>query len=527
MKKVLALILALAMALSLVACGSKDTADDKPSGTEVVDNSDANVKDDPNDTPSVTTDRPLNFAVSGDTGTLYPFAVSGSFVSLVYAFYEPLWDYDADGNMRMILAKEWEAVSDTQYKLTIRDDVKFANGNPLTAEDVYFSMELCANDPRFYLNVKVIDMEKTKVTGDYTMDVYYTTYDCTQEGSFSSLHIVDKESFDQETLSKTPNGTGPYILEDYVINSHVKCVANPNYWGEAPLISKLNFKIINEESQIVNAIETGDIDICSGVPLQEADYIETLGWTVSPAWGGYANVACYSFRDALADAEARTAVSMAINREAIAQVMYNGLSTVPSLPTSEHTFDYEERLSNMSEVYSVGYDVEKAKAHAEAAGLVGKTLEIITNGMESYNNAAAIIQENLNAIGVNSTIRSLDPATYFSVVMDESNFDIALFYFSAPSMLGVDIQTNYADFVPLGWKGDLRDQYGVISKEAVHTFDAQKRADLYYESAKIFAEVNPWYALCEAVAARAQSNDLGGVSYCKGGNIYYNFIYFK
>ena len=57
-------------------------------------------------------------------------------------------------------------------------------------------MEVCKDDPRFYLNVKVIDFENTKVTGDYTMDVYYTSYDITQEISFSQLMILDKESYD-------------------------------------------------------------------------------------------------------------------------------------------------------------------------------------------------------------------------------------------------------------------------------------------------------------------------------------------
>ena len=272
-KKLLAILLAVAMVMSLAACGGSKDSNDKDTSSNNNTQTDNSNGDSNSSTPVADSNRELNYALSGDTGTLYPFAVSGSFVSLMYAFYEPLWDYDIDGNRFDILATSWEAVSDTQYKLTIRDDVKFSNGNPLTAEDVMFSMEVCKDDPRFYLNVKVIDFEKTKVTGDYTMDVYYTTYDCTQEVSFSQLMILDKESYNLESLSKDPIGTGPYVCTDYVVNSHVVCEARDDYWGEPANIKKINFKVINEESQIINAIETGEIDMTAQIPLTEAEYV--------------------------------------------------------------------------------------------------------------------------------------------------------------------------------------------------------------------------------------------------------------
>lgn len=508
-KKIVALLLVLVMAMSMLsACGNGGGGTNDPGNAG-----------EPRDE--------LNFAIMQDTGTLYPFAVSGGFVSLMYAFYEPLWDYTADGTKFNILAESWEKVSDTQYKLTIRDDVTFSNGNPLTAEDVLFSMEVCKDDPRFYLNVKVIDFENTKVTGDYTMDVYYTSYDITQEISFSQLMILDKESYDLEALSLNPIGTGPYVVTDYVVNSHVTCEARDDYYGEPAKISKINFKVINESAQIVNALETGDIDISATIPLKEADYIESLGYNVTTSFGGYANVAIYSFAGPLASKEARWAVSYAMDRASIAQVMYNGLSTVPAYPASEHAIDFEDRFANMHDTYETGYNVDKAKEYADASGLTGKTLKIITNGAEDFNNAAAILQENLKAIGVEASITPLDNATYFSVLADETNFDIALFYYSSPSTYAADILANYVDFVPQGWTGAERDEYGAISKEAVHTADDAARSDLVYEELEIFVDMCPWYAMCEAVAPRAHSSELDGVEYCLAGNIYYDEIYFK
>lgn len=518
LKKVLVLFLVFAMALSFVGCNkTQNNPGTTPSGNEDAGNTNVDANK----------DRVLNAAISQDTGTLYPFAVSGGFVGLMYVFYQQLWVYDSEGNKEMILAKDWEVISDTQYKLTLRDDVTFANGNKLTAEDVLFSMELCAADPRFYLNVKVIDMEKTKVTGEYTMDVYYTSYDCTQETSFADLHIVDKESFDIETLSTRPNGTGPYVVEDYVVNSHIKAVAREDYWGEEVGIKEINFKVINEQAQVINALETGNIDIASNIPVSELEYVKAMDYNLMQVYSGYTNVALFSFAGALATKEARYAVSHAMDRAAIAQVMYGEYGEVPNYPTSTHTKDYEERFSNMHETYSIGYNVEKAKAYAEQSGLVGKTLRIVTNGSEDFNNAATVLQNNLKAIGVESTITPLDNATYFSKLNEIETYDIALFYYNSPCLLAADIMGNYMDFVPLGWTGPERDAYGEVAHETVHTMDPAKRGDLLYEALKIFVEYDPWYSMCEVVGFRAHAKELAGISYTLSGVIRYDQLYFN
>ena len=141
------------------------------------------------------------------TGTLHPLGVTGAFIAPLYAFYEPLYDTPADGSRRWVLATGLDRKSDLNYTLTIREGVTFSNGNPLTAEDVMFSMELCRDDPQFFLNVKVVDFEKTKVLDDYTIDLWYTEYNASQEPGFASMFILDKESYDEVALSRNPIGT--------------------------------------------------------------------------------------------------------------------------------------------------------------------------------------------------------------------------------------------------------------------------------------------------------------------------------
>ena len=519
-KTVIALLLVAVMAIgALSACGGGGGNSSGGGGA------DAGSAAQEADVPSGdNAGRELNYGISGDAGTLYPFAAQAGFVTMMYAFYEPLWNFTADGERYFVLAEDWEMVDDTHYILTMRDDVTFSNGNPMTASDVLFSMQLCAEDPRFYLNVKAVDMERTQVTGDYTLDVYYTDFNSTQDVSFSSLFVLDEESYDLEYLANHTIGTGPYVCTEYVNNSHVTAVARDDYWGDQPQIQQINFKVINEPSQYINELETGGLDIASSIPFAEMDYVSELGYNVTSNFGKYSITALYSFNGPLANQDARYAVSYAINRNDVAQIMFGGTSEPCTYATSNYQTDYEPRFSEISEMYDLNMSQEDrvalAQQYAESGGLVGQTLKLITNGAEDYNNAATVIQDNLSAIGVNVEIVPLDSATYFATVMDETNFDIALFYLVAPSYQIADVCGNYMDFVPLGWSGPQRDEAYENFQTALRLVDPAERSDYIYHGLEVFQEVCPWYAMCEAVSPMAVSADLGGAVYGLNGYVY-------
>ncbi|NMA25829.1 MAG: hypothetical protein GX936_09215 [Clostridiales bacterium] len=284
-----------------------------------------------------------------------------------------------------------------------------------------------------------------------------------------------------------------------------------------------------EASQIVNALETKEVDMAGPIQLADAEYIKSLGYNVMVINGGYPDAALFSLLPGgpLESKEVRWVVSHAIDRQAIVDVVYEGLSAVAVYPASQYDQDFEPRFANMHDTYSIGYNPEKARELAEQSGLVGKTLRIITNGATNYVTMAEMIQENLLDIGVNAEIINYDQATYFPTIMDAANFDIALFNPAAPSMLAIDILANYPVFIPLGWTGPERDRFGEISMDAISTFDKAERGNKLYEALKVWVDVDPWFALSEVVAPFAQSPDITGVEYLIAGSIYYQDIAFK
>jgi peptide/nickel transport system substrate-binding protein len=507
------LIMVIVMVFTLAACGSKTPAPAAPAGG-------AGARD------------TLNVGVFLDTGTLDPVFMTGHglYLSALRTYCEPLWEYDFDtGERQWVLATAFEPITDTHYTLKIREGVTFSNGNPLTAEDVLFSFTINAADARAYINVKAIDIEKTNVVDDYTLDVWYTAYNPSQEPGIPMMLIVDAESYDQATYSDNPVGTGPYVVEDYVVNNRLTVERRDDYWGEKPTIKTINFKCLGELSQRVNGIETGDIDFAM-VSAGDIDYLESLGTVGTKVlYGGSSLAAVYNMGDSnpLGSVEARQAVSYAINRQAIVDVAYSGHADIVDWGASNHLIEMQDRYLNMTDWYTDSYNIEKAKQLAEQSGLVGKTIRIVTNGEANYITAAEVIQNGLEEIGVDAKIVNYDQAAYFSFLMSSDNeYDIAINTPAGPGNQPCDVFGNYPVFVPQDWSGPDREKYLALSEKANSTYDLEEREDLVYEMLLQFNEHLLWYGLCEDPNIYAFNNELKNIKYTTIGNILYQYITF-
>lgn len=514
--KVLSLILAMVMLLSMVtACGDKAGA---AGDNDVADSGDGNVATgDDGSADAGTSDEPkeVTVLIGNDSGTLHPHGVNLDMNAVIRHVYDVPMDTFLDGTHDYLLVESVETVDDIHYVLHLREGVSFTNGNPFTAEDMIFSMELARDNAQFNLQVKSVDFEKTAIKDDYTIDLWLTTYDPGNFTGWNILYMFDKESYDADALATDPNGTGPYVITEYVPNSHITMEAKKDWWGGELAYDKINFLIMSEPSQRVNAIATGDADYAS-IPLKDVEYVEGMGgYTVELKNSGSAYVAYLNMSpdesNPLNSPEARQAIMYAIDRQAIVDVVMSGQSTLPLWPASETVLDYEERFDGTVGVYAEGYNLEKAKQLAEESGLVGKTIRIMTNGASEYVTMAELIQNDLSKIGVNVVINNYDSATYFSLLMDESNFEIGLFIFTGATCLASDLMKTYLELFTLGWEGPDRDEYMALAGEAFSASDSTVRGDKLYQLMSLIDKNAPYFILCEASGAVAYTSDIGNV----------------
>jgi len=481
-RKILALLLSALLLLLMAACGNSQEASNNPPPASGPDQSGGK----PAASESKDT---LNIAITADEGTLAIEYCTSGLYSAMAVVMEPLWDVDEEGNIIWTLAESVETPAEDRLIVHLRKDVKFSNGNPLTAEDVLFSIGLYKKaGVTGSARVQVIDPERTTAIDDYTVNLQMFEPNVAQWQILSQFFIYDKESYDEATAATKPIGTGPYVVTEYVPNSHVKLERNENYWGKAPEFKYLNFSVLAEPSQRVNALVTGMVDIAP-LALEDVEYVRQLsGFNVDTRRTGYYlglsfNLGAKSFF--YHNLEARKAVVHAVQPEAIKNVVYLGLGEVMHAAVPDICFDFEERFNNMDDTYKIGYNPQLAKDLAEESGLSGQTVSLITNGTPEQIKAAEMIQSMLKEINVNVEINNYDPATAWQLAYDpEADYDMSILSGITPNRVVGDQLVNgvrYSPTLTIPGAFENNEEYLARAPLTLSTLDDAKRSELLYE----------------------------------------------
>lgn len=532
----LALLLCCVMFVTIMAC-SKPSNPANPSNSANPTNSNASNttpgKETPAGTPVSARDT-LTVAISQDSGTLLPNGMSQLWLpSVGRMLCEPLWDYNADGEIVYILAESVDGWDGTVWTIHLRQGVYFSNGGELTAEDIGFSIKWAKD----YVagQYREFNLDKSRIIDKYTYELVLDPYGYAPQFGASQLFIYDSETFDPDDFVMNPIGTGPYVKDEYVVNSHLNLKAREDYWGGAPRIKNLHFKVFNEDAQKINALQTGQVDVLAPIPSQEIEFAQTIpGYEVITYSNRTAPNLTFNFdaRSPMSTLDARLAVSYAIDTNAVINLVYFGHASPNPYPISVHCRELEPALLEMvhETVYPTARDVEKAKAYAESAGLVGKEIRVVTNGTPAYVTTAEIVQANLKDIGVNVVIDNYDAASYTDVAKDPTRFDILVTATGSPSGLANSMFSNYVMWYPTRYEGGIWDGYKdylLLAQTVMSTPSAAERQEMLYQISRQFMDNMLWFALCELDSSIAVNSELGDVRLWNNGNLRFNEWYWK
>ena len=466
--------------------------------------------------------RTLFVAVAQDAGTLHPHGITGAggMLNAIRTIYDVMFEMRADGSFEWRLVTDIEEITDIEYIFHVRQGVTFSNGNRLTAHDIYFTMNYVRDHPRLNAEVRHVDFENTFVLDDYRLQVGLLNFDVGVFPGFLQMYILNAESYNADLLASEPIGSGPYRVVDYVVNSHLIVEVRDDYWGPRPAIERIHFRVLDEPSQRVNALQTGDVDFAA-IPVREIEFVESLGYNVPRVEVGSSLGAFFNMTPGtpLGTLAAREAVMHAINREAILNIAYAGLGTVSVWPSSRAAVDFQPRFAGMHPVYSIGHDPVRARELAEQEGLIGETIRIITNGDDTWVTVAEIIQHDLQEIGINAQIINFDQATYWAVMTDSENFEIAIQLVASPVPMGHRQMNSYPRFFPLGWDGPDRDEYLELGTRGMSTADEAERLEITYQLLQIFMRTHPWFNMIDLINAPAVSPDIGGIEFYLDGSV--------
>ena len=490
--RLLAILLSIVMLLTFVAACNKDSTNTpenstSPEASQNVPGSTSPGETSPETTQSTTGSsgsgrESITIALSADGGTLSPAHCSGDNMRICLLVQEPLWDMLADGTVIYLLAESVDINGPDYWTLHLRKGVTFSNGNPFTASDVLFTLQVTKDSGIGTPRINNVDVERSYASDDHTVELYWPAYHDAAWQGLSDVMIYDEESYDIGTASSSPIGTGPYIVSEYMLNSHCNLERRDDYWGGLQQLKNINFRFVAETSQVVNALETGKIDI-GPVASADYDYVSKLpGFVVDRIYQGNFLSVGFAMNQSSAfynNKEARYAVAHAIDKQAILDLVYYGYGRVLNGPNTELNINFDPAYNNAHSTYSTGYDLDVARQYAESSGLAGKEITIITTSTPALLAASEMIQNMLKDINVNAVVNAYDSASIRQLSYDpNSTYDMSVSLGINPALCYQGPLINGIVYNPVtsagGW--DRCEEFLENCMAGWNTFDDTERA---------------------------------------------------
>jgi len=300
------------------------------------------------------------------------------------------------------LAESWSASSDgLVYEFTLRPGVKFHNGDPVTADDVKFSFERYKGAAATTLKsrvaaVEIVDPHRIRFRLKSPWPEFMTFYGTPATGAAWIVPRKYVEKVGDDGFKKAPVGAGPYRFVSFTPGVELVLEAYEQYWRRAPSVRRLVFKSVPDESTRLAMLKRGEADIAYSIRGELAEEIRrTPGLALKPTGGAFTEwvvfIDQWDPKSPWADRRVRLAANHAIDRQAINQAEYLGLSKVTgsiipvafefAWPAPLYPYDPQKAKRLLAEAgYPNGFDAGQISAdlvYAPVAELVGNSLQAV------------------------------------------------------------------------------------------------------------------------------------------------------
>ncbi len=425
--------------------------------------------------------------------------------------YDRLLDRDAKTlKPKPALATAWKVINDTTWEFTLRQGVKFHNGEPFTSQSVKATMEYLkdpANKTHYAAYWKQV--KEVQTPSDYT--VRFVT-----DGPWPSL--IDRASLTDflvmpakalkelgpQKLAEKPIGTGPFRFVEWKRDERLVLERNPDYWAGPAEINRVTFRFIPEFSARMAALLSGEIDIMKDVPPHAVDSVDRSGRakvrsTVSSRINYLALVTLKP--GLMQDVRVRRAMNHALNVDELIKQVLRGHATRMCGPIAPANVDY-------APVECYKHDPGRAQALFKEAGVdptkLALTLDTPSGRYPLDKDISLAIAAQLQRFGIKTNVVVNEWGTHLDKIKNRNTGEL-FFLGWGPALYG------QGTFEPLFKADQTYASYGnnkaVDEKiaKAVTTVDPKGRAAAYADLQKLLRDEAPWVFLW-------QQHDLYGVA---------------
>ena len=425
-KKSILAICSLSLLLGLSACTAKKS--DINNGNKI----DTKMNE------ALSSDNIVRTAIKSDIQTIDMHKTSNNYMVPLNVFDRLVEVEVKDGKSEIgpSLAKSWDISEDGKtYILHLMEGVKFHNGEDFKADDVVYSLNRIvtvqgAVNSSFVSQIEGFDelangvateLSGVKAIDDYTIEIKLKE---PYAGFMASLAAAPVSILDEKTTTMAGDkfgiepeftvGTGPFKLKEWKLNEGIELVKNENYWKEAPKIDGVEIKVVPDTETQNIMYRNGELDILDldymvdYIPTYKQEFKDNLVFV--PRVG----ITYFTFNEniePLNNVNIRKALSMAIDRQAIVDSMYNGTASIENGIFPKGLIGHNENIE------AIEYNTEKAKEILAAEGYPnGFDMEIAIDSASSDTTKSVleIISEQLSEIGVNASLKTYDESTWLA-----------------------------------------------------------------------------------------------------------------
>lgn len=430
---------------------------------------------------------------------------------VLFNIFEGLVKPNSDGEMIPAVAEKYTLSEDgTTYTFTLREGVKFHNGQTVTAEDVVYSINRCAAVPEgqekplvaAFSAVKSVEAldEKTVAVTIAQRDLEFISY--------MTAAIIPADYENQDTA---PVGTGPFRFVSRTPQQDFVMERFEDYWGAPAWLDKVTYKICENADALVMNLNGGSIDLCAHLTSAQASQLnqnfQVLEGTMNLVQAIYLNNQAKPFDNQLV----RQALCYAIDRQGIMDMVADGHGT--AVGSSIYPAFTKYFVPELVDKYP--HSVEKAKELLAQAGYPnGFDMTIsVPNNYQPHMDTAEVVAEQLREAGIRVTIQPVEWSTWLDTIYNGRQFQATVVGVDAANMTARAMLERFTSDYGKNFINYNNPAYDALFQQAINAQDEATQTDLYKQMEAMLADTaaNVYIQdLCDLVAMR---QDLGGLKF--------------
>ncbi|RXT07911.1 ABC transporter substrate-binding protein [Ammoniphilus sp. CFH 90114] len=475
----------------------------------------------------------VTIALNSDIVSLDPaYAHDFSTMQVVCQVTEGLLKFDKYGRLVSNLASHWEMKNPTTYVYTIRRDVRFQDGSPMTVADVLFSLQRILDAKGgSYLSWMYRNVERIEQEGDWSIRVILKKPDALWKYTLATTggHIISKSHFMRQEKDfggseKGVLGTGPFAFKKWEPGAQIVLGKNPYYWDTTggPYLQEVIFQVVADEYTRLSGLRSGQISMSFGLPMTYLPLVKKLPSITIQSTPGYMShfIAFNLNRKPFDEIWVRKAISLAFDYAAFQREIIGDYGILSKrIPLTETMLVENEAVWKpfLEQMDGNETNLNLAREYLSKSSVpAGFRTTILTDNQDVNIDAALLLKAAVKPLGIlveiekvtgkELTLRTFSKERSYNMVVTQWSADFPdplgnlypIFHSSQTSEGGV----NYANYV-----NPIMDE---LIEGALENTDEARRAEQMMSAYRIIAEELPWLVLSHPKQTMVTRTDLLG-----------------